>query len=47
MVNLLTGEILIGEADTPYRWQWTPLGEAMAIVLAAENGGNVWTCAST
>jgi hypothetical protein len=46
VVNLLTGAILIGEADQPYGWTWTPLGEALAVVMAAENGGKPWICAS-
>ena len=30
VVDLVTGAILIGEADTPYQWELTPYGEAIA-----------------
>jgi len=33
VVDLHTGAILIGEADTPYRWEWTPAGEGGAHLL--------------
>jgi hypothetical protein len=28
VVDLTTGEILLGEGDRAYLWQWTPVGEA-------------------
>lgn len=34
VVDLITGDILIGEADTPYRWVWTSYDEAVAHLLA-------------
>jgi hypothetical protein len=34
VVDFITGDILIGEADTPYWWAWTPYGEAVAHLLA-------------
>ena len=37
VVNLVTGAILIGEADTPYRWTWTPYGDAIAHLLSLES----------
>ena len=37
VVDLVTGAILIGEADTPYRWAWTPYGEAVAHLLLVES----------
>lgn len=37
VVNLVTGAILIGEADRPYHWALTVLGEAVGVVLACES----------
>ena len=37
IVDLITGDILIGEADTPYRWELTPYGEAIAHLLLVES----------
>jgi hypothetical protein len=34
VVDLATGAILLGEGDRPYHWQWTPVGEAWAHLLA-------------
>jgi hypothetical protein len=36
VVNLHTGAILIGEADTPYEWEWTPTGEALAHLVSLD-----------
>jgi len=36
IVNLCTGAILPGEADRPHRYRLTVVGEALAVVLAAE-----------
>ncbi len=33
VVDLVTGAILIGEADTPYQWMLTSYGEAIAHLL--------------
>jgi hypothetical protein len=30
VVDLATGAVLLGEGNRPYRWQWTPAGEAWA-----------------
>lgn len=38
IVNLLTGAIIPGEADKPIRFRLTVIGEALAVVLAAEGG---------
>jgi hypothetical protein len=38
VVDLRTGAILPGEADTPYHHELTVIGEATAIVLQAEEG---------
>lgn len=35
VVDLLTGAIEVGEADKPYKWQWTPAGEAFAHLVDA------------
>lgn len=37
VVDFVTGATLIGEADTPYRWEWTPYGEAIAHLLSIES----------
>jgi hypothetical protein len=34
VVDLATGEILLGEGDRAYRWQWTPAGEAWAHLVS-------------
>lgn len=39
VVDLVTGAILLGEADTPYQWAWTPYGEAIAHLLLVESEG--------
>jgi len=39
VVNLHTGAILIGEADTPYTWELTEAGEILAMLLAEQEGG--------
>ena len=36
IIDLHTGAILPGEADKPYRYRLTVVGEALAVVLAAE-----------
>lgn len=36
VVNLETGEILPGEADRPYSWELTVIGEALGVVLQYE-----------
>ncbi len=36
IVDLHTGAIIVGEADTAYHWQWTPAGEAVAHLLFVE-----------
>lgn len=41
VVNLLTGAILPGEADRPYKWSLTVLGEALGVVLAYESEGQL------
>jgi hypothetical protein len=30
VINLVTGDIVLGEADRPYEWQWTEAGQALA-----------------
>lgn len=39
VVDLRTGAILIGEVDTPYRWEFTQAGEILAAALVGEVGG--------
>jgi hypothetical protein len=34
VVNLRTGAILPGEADKPYVWEWTTVGEAVAHLMS-------------
>ena len=34
VVDLATGEVLLGEADKPYVWEWTPAGEAWAHLVS-------------
>lgn len=34
VVDLATGEILLGEGDQVYAWQWTVAGEAWAHLVA-------------
>ncbi len=36
VVDLATGAIVIGEADTTYDWTLTPEGEALARILRGE-----------
>ncbi len=36
VVDLVTGVIMVGEADTPYQWELTPYGEAIAHLLKVE-----------
>lgn len=39
VVDLRTGAILIGEADTPCTWELSEAGEILAIMLAGQAGG--------
>lgn len=34
VVDLATGEILLGEGDRAYAWRWTAVGEAWAHLVA-------------
>ncbi len=34
VVDLMTGAIMVGEANTPYQWELTPTGEAVAHLLS-------------
>lgn len=36
VVDLLTGAIILGEADTTYSWALTPEGEELARILKGE-----------
>ena len=38
IVDLVTGAILVGEADTVYRFELTPEGKAVADLLERETG---------
>lgn len=38
IINLHTGAIYPGEADQPVHFRLTVIGEALAVVLAAESG---------
>ena len=39
VVDLRSGAIRIGEADTPYRWEFTEQGRHLAAALAKVVGG--------
>ena len=34
VVDLRTGAVSVGEGDRPYKWQWTPAGEAFAHLVS-------------
>jgi hypothetical protein len=34
VVDLRSGEVILGEADRPYEWEWTPVGLAMVHLVA-------------